>query len=602
MKRSIFLFVIVAELVFGPVCAFHVSAQQAGRPRRVDTKPLEPCNERDFIQAADTHITSLCQNEHWKDVATGTAGITNSAGVGVLPKSDGTNLVTSGASEAANVFSVTESSAVNLNAPLVKVENSADSALNLTVKNTNAGSSASASVNAQADSGTFTLGNYSNAHAPYGAIAAGDGYIYKSGTNIALMADTGGTIKFASGGATLRWKFDASGHFITGADNTYDIGASGATRPRTGYFGTSVISPVLAFSNTSKLESATTGAKFTIGGDAYLSFDDSSTGLSLHRNWGLNWGGTTAGSATEVGMKPGATGVIDITGRFSFAQGTITTSAPYTSQSATWNNGGTVFTNFISNVTNTASAAGSKLFTFQIGGNDSITGLKDGSIRAYLDATNYIFMGNNGTHFTFGTNANRNIIISTNSTDRWYFSDTGHFISATDNIYDIGASGASRPRTGYFGTSVVVPATSLSSATVPITFTNAAFQGCTSLGTSAGGVVNCTVSTERQKENLNPFANGLAAVRKIHPQTFSYIKSSPQYKNGRNELGLIAEDLQKANPLLVSKTGAGVLQPEPMAIAAIQIAAMKELDARVTALEKENRRLKARLYRRRLPR
>ena len=30
-------------------------------------------------------------------------------------------------------------------------------------------------------------------------------------------------------------------HLLFLADNTYDIGASGATRPRTGYFGTSVI-------------------------------------------------------------------------------------------------------------------------------------------------------------------------------------------------------------------------------------------------------------------------------------------------------------------------------------------------------------------------
>lgn len=32
-----------------------------------------------------------------------------------------------------------------------------------------------------------------------------------------------------------------SGHWLMSADNTYDIGASGANRPRTGYFGTSVL-------------------------------------------------------------------------------------------------------------------------------------------------------------------------------------------------------------------------------------------------------------------------------------------------------------------------------------------------------------------------
>ncbi len=53
-----------------------------------------------------------------------------------------------------------------------------------------------------------------------------------------------GFLAFGLGGSE-RWRINSSGHFIAGADNTYDIGASGATRPRTGYFGTSVISPLV---------------------------------------------------------------------------------------------------------------------------------------------------------------------------------------------------------------------------------------------------------------------------------------------------------------------------------------------------------------------
>lgn len=40
-------------------------------------------------------------------------------------------------------------------------------------------------------------------------------------------------------------KFDIAGNLIFHTDNTYDIGASGATRPRTGYFGTSLYSPLI---------------------------------------------------------------------------------------------------------------------------------------------------------------------------------------------------------------------------------------------------------------------------------------------------------------------------------------------------------------------
>jgi hypothetical protein len=42
-----------------------------------------------------------------------------------------------------------------------------------------------------------------------------------------------------------RWIAQSTGHFITGIDNVYDIGAVGATRPRTIYAGTSVVTPLL---------------------------------------------------------------------------------------------------------------------------------------------------------------------------------------------------------------------------------------------------------------------------------------------------------------------------------------------------------------------
>jgi len=40
-----------------------------------------------------------------------------------------------------------------------------------------------------------------------------------------------------------RWSISSAGDFLAFIDNTFDIGALGATRPRTGYFGTSIVSP-----------------------------------------------------------------------------------------------------------------------------------------------------------------------------------------------------------------------------------------------------------------------------------------------------------------------------------------------------------------------
>jgi hypothetical protein len=43
-------------------------------------------------------------------------------------------------------------------------------------------------------------------------------------------------------------------------------------------------------------------------------------------------------------------------------------------------------------------------------------------------------------------------------TQRWHWNSAGNLLASTDNANDLGASGATRPRTGYFGTSVVVGA------------------------------------------------------------------------------------------------------------------------------------------------
>lgn len=71
---------------------------------------------------------------------------------------------------------------------------------------------------------TFAIGN-TNA----GTGSARDFYIQSSSR-----------ILFQTAGPTNRWMIDATG-FVALTDNVSDIGASGANRPRTGYFGTSVL-------------------------------------------------------------------------------------------------------------------------------------------------------------------------------------------------------------------------------------------------------------------------------------------------------------------------------------------------------------------------
>jgi len=91
------------------------------------------------------------------------------------------------------------------------------------------------------------------------ATAAAGGSLTTSGAHAVTLTATGttdvtlpttGTLATTAGLAAY---LPLAGGTLTGhllfTDNTYDLGASGATRPRTGYFGTSVITPLVLVGN-----------------------------------------------------------------------------------------------------------------------------------------------------------------------------------------------------------------------------------------------------------------------------------------------------------------------------------------------------------------
>ena len=53
-----------------------------------------------------------------------------------------------------------------------------------------------------------------------------------------------------------------------------------------------------------------------------------------------------------------------------------------------------------------------------------------------------------------GTGSNTNLDLGTNNASKWRINTSGHFIAIADNTNDIGASGTTRPRTIYVGTSI----------------------------------------------------------------------------------------------------------------------------------------------------
>lgn len=127
---------------------------------------------------------------------------------------------------------------------------------------------------------------------------------------------------------TARWIMQSSGHLVAGTDNSYDIGASAALRPRRGYFGTELVVPLvtattlvgaLAFSSltfsgltTGQVLRATSTTTASFGA-VNLADTDAVTGV-------LPNGNTTADSANTVGA------IVARDGIGNFSAGTITAS------------------------------------------------------------------------------------------------------------------------------------------------------------------------------------------------------------------------------------------------------------------------------------
>jgi hypothetical protein len=138
-------------------------------------------------------------------------------------------------------------------------------------------------------------------------------------------------IDFGTNGATAitfftntvnRWAVAADGHFIAAADNTYDIGASGANRPRNVYVAQTVKANAFQLNGQSHVYS-------TVNGDIGL-YDNALTNFNL-----LQFGGT---SASYPAIKRSSTTLqsrLANDSAFAPIQGKLTTDTAFTSGAIT---------------------------------------------------------------------------------------------------------------------------------------------------------------------------------------------------------------------------------------------------------------------------
>lgn len=143
--------------------------------------------------------------------------------------------------------------------------------------------------------------------------------------------------------------------------------------------------------------------------------------------------GTSASFTETLSIKGASVGIGEnnpTTGKLVITQGTVTSSLPGISHTATWNNAAVTFKNIFSNITDTASNAASELLSLQVGGSNKFRVIKSGDV--YLDSGNLylqnhaIFLDSiNPSFWTWGRSGNNtSFTMQPNSSSYWVFAES----------------------------------------------------------------------------------------------------------------------------------------------------------------------------------
>lgn len=219
-------------------------------------------------------------------------------------------------------------------------------------------------------------------------------------------------------GNTSVFNIATTGHTLWNTDNTFDIGASGATRPRSIYAGTDIHAASRFLRNS---------------GGSYSSTLDNS---------GLALAGPSGGPPV---VRLTQSGFVD----FSFGPMVSSTAIQHSGASShEFFNGATAQRLSVYNTRTDAS----NYERLDLSWSASVCLVETAGIGTGIQRPLAI--------------GGSDIRLRTGAVTRWQVNAAGHFIGALDNTYDIGQSGASRPRHGYFGGSLFAGFGSFASGTV----------------------------------------------------------------------------------------------------------------------------------------
>src|ERR1035437_2323552 len=107
--------------------------------------------------------------------------------------------------------------------------------------------------------------------------------------------------------------------------------------------------------------------------------------------------------------------------------------------------------------------------------------------------------------------------------------------------------------------------------------------GSTSLCRNASNQISTCSSYIRYKQNVNPFVSGLSLIKQLRPVSFNW------RSNNQADLGLVAEDVAKVEPLLTTRNDKGEIEGVKYdRVSVVLVNAVKEQQAQIEEQEKQN--------------
>lgn len=107
-----------------------------------------------------------------------------------------------------------------------------------------------------------------------------------------------------------------------------------------------------------------------------------------------------------------------------------------------------------------------------------------------------------------------------------------------------------------------------------------------------GGGFWSVISDARLKRNIKPFSLGLNALLSVNPVTYSYNGMAGTPNDGKEYVGVIAQDIQQHLPFMVEPYNDKYLSVDGTPLVYMLINSVKELHQKNIDAEKENQRLK----------